>query len=299
MIRLALSGFRPGSRAVFITHAGTHSNALHALGRSVACKPTRGPVTARTTTWIRPKPRQSRRRDGPALSAGSSAPAARLDRLWAGRQRREAGMAEEVTRAGQPVHPRRLRSRPPAALERRRARRGERPHGVRRGRCPAWVERDRLRLRPHRRAGGPGGDGRPRRAGRRRRRQPGGGPAGASGRDRPGAGQRGSGRRRSARPGCRGAGRPVRSGLFAGLLDAPGRPGTDPSPHCRSPSPWRLACRARARWKARRRDRTRTWRPSPTIGIWFMRCCTGLEYRLEPSRTCRGPRARRAWKSPR
>ena len=53
------------------------------------------------------------------------------------------------------------------------------------------------------------------------------------------------------------------------------------------------------RWKARRRDRTRTWRPSPTIGIWFMRCCTGMKYRLEPSRTCRGPRARQAWKSPR
>ena len=34
-------------------------------------------------------------------------------------------------------------------------------------------------------------------------------------------------------------------------------------------------------------------------GAWdlIMRCCTGMEYRLEPSRTCRGPRARRAWRS--
>ena len=41
------------------------------------------------------------------------------------------------------------------------------------------------------------------------------------------------------------AGRPVRSGLFAAVPDAPGRSGPDPAAHCRSPSPGRLARCAR------------------------------------------------------
>jgi len=51
------------------------------------------------------------------------------------------------------------------------------------------------------------------------------------------------------------------------------------------------------RCPARRRGRTRTWRLSPARGICGVSCCTGLEYRLEPSRTCPGRRARRALRS--
>lgn len=36
---------------------------------------------------------------------------------------------------------------------------------------------------------------------------------------------------------------------------------------------------------------------SPAVGICGVGCCTGLEYRLEPSRSCRDPHARRALRS--
>ena len=112
-------------------------------------------------------------------------------------------------------------------------------------------------------------------------------------------GERGSNRRRPARPGCRGAGRPVRSGLYAAVPDAPGRPGTDPPPHRRSPSPWRPACRARAAAQPAAAIAPAPGSPHRLLGFVLCRCCAGLEYRLESSRTCRGRRARRAWRSPR